>query len=59
MRPGNTRVRTGEPSGVPPCWELGGCGGGGWVDSLNDPRDGRGADDGGGRGALKGVMIRS
>jgi hypothetical protein len=66
IRPGRARERTGEPCGVPPpppCWEVcggGGSGGceGGWTDSLNDPRDGRGGADGA-SGALKGVIIRS
>lgn len=63
-RPGGARERTGEPCGVPPppCWGVCGGGGGGceggWADSLNDPRDGRGGADGA-SGALKGVIIRS
>jgi len=65
IRPGRARERTGEPCGVPPpppCWGVCGGGGGGceggWTDSLNDPRDGRGGADGA-SGALKGVIIRS
>jgi hypothetical protein len=66
IRPGRARERTGEPCGVPPpppppCWGVCGGGGGcegGWTDSLNDPRDGRGSVDGA-SGALKGVIIRS
>ena len=64
IRPGRARERTGEPCGVPPppCWGVRGGGGGGceggWADSLNDPRAGRGGADGA-SGALKGVIIRS
>ena len=65
IRPGSARERTGEPCGVPPppCWGVRGGGGGGgcdggWADSLNDPRDGRGGADGA-SGALNGVIIRS